>query len=81
MNTGKSDSQQEASDRLHKSNSASFDSRSKRKSSLNDKSKKPEKISNTKILLVYLQSFIIVVIGISCFYLNFKISRISPKLA
>lgn len=71
---------QESFERQSKSHSTTLDSRSKRKSSLKDKPKKPEKISNTKILMVYLQSFIILIMILSCFYLNFKISRVSPKL-
>ncbi|OMJ89972.1 hypothetical protein SteCoe_7760 [Stentor coeruleus] len=52
----------------------SMDNRSKRPTSFKDKPKL-EKISKGKIILVYIQLIVILILFAACLYLNFKIVR------
>ena len=79
MSARSSENISEASEKSSKHHSLQSESRLKHKSSIREKSKKYEKISQTKILGVIMQSLIILVLFLSSLYLNFKVYRLSPS--
>ena len=53
----------------------------KREGSIKDKEKeknKPEKVSKTKLMIVYAQGVIIILMFLASLYVHYKISRASP---
>lgn len=79
MSKRSSENLSEPTEKISKHQSLPSENRLKHKSSLREKSKKYEKISQTKILLVIMQSLIILVLFLSSLYLNFKVYRLSPS--